>query len=296
MLIGWVGFGRMGKAMTDCLVAAGHEILVWDPYVTVVSSENLKSAKSASDLAGCEVIFTMVPTGDDVLSACVGPDGVFSGTAAHATKHVVDCSTVSIETSAEIRAALTAKNIQFLATAISGNPAAITARAASLVCSGPDDTYEACRPLLSVFTQNPPLYVGPAEEARLCKIAHNMYLGSSFAALVEAMLLAERGGIDRKTFLGFLGNTVLSSGLLKIKTPALVNEDWTPTFTAPLLLKDMNIAITLANETDLTVRVAEATATIIRKHLQAAERAPDSAAFLEKDYAFISTTMAGTDE
>ena len=89
-------------------------------------------------------------------------------------------------------------------------------------------------------------YVGEGEAARLVKICHNLILGIVAQALAETTVLAERGGIARSDYLDFINDSVMGSTFTRYKTPALVNLDFTPTFTGHLLRKDLELGLDAA--------------------------------------------------
>ena len=88
-------------------------------------------------------------------------------------------------------------------------------------------------------------YVGEGELARVCKIAHNVMLGVVIENLIEITLLAEKAGVPRHAFLAFINNGVMGSMFTRYKSPALVNLDWTTTFTPELLRKDLDLGLAL---------------------------------------------------
>ena len=117
-------------------------------------------------------------------------------------------------------------------------------------------------------------YVGEGELARVCKIAHNVMLGVVIENLIEITLLANKMGVPRHAFLAFMNNGVMGSMFTRYKSPALVNLDWTTTFTPELLRKDLDLGLALGREWDVPMPVTAATrevlqATFRRRHAQA---------------------------
>ena len=88
-----------------------------------------------------------------------------------------------------------------------------------------------------------------ASVARLVKICHNVFLGVVIQSLVEVTVLAEKGGVPRHAFLDFINKSVMGSMFTRYKTPSLVNLDFTPTFTPPLLKKDLDLGLDAARRT-----------------------------------------------
>src|SRR5690606_1221418 len=99
-------------------------------------------------------------------------------------------------------------------------------------------------------------YLGEGEVARLVKICHNLLLGVVAQSMAEITVLAEKGGVSRYDFLGFLNHSVMGSVFTRYKTPAYVNLDFTPTFTPVLLRKDFDLGLAAARRLGTTLPVA----------------------------------------
>ena len=118
--IGWVGMGRMGYPMAERLLAAGYDVSIWNRTKSKAEPLAQKGGKIVdrlSDLAGMDVVFSIVSTGKDVEQVYFGKDGVLSGNKAPAI--FVDCSTIAVEESAAIRQQLKALGADFVAACVS---------------------------------------------------------------------------------------------------------------------------------------------------------------------------------
>ena len=107
-------------------------------------------------------------------------------------------------------------------------------------------------------------YVGEGDLARLVKLAHNIFLGVVIQSLAEITVLAESGGVARAAFLEFMNDSVLGSAFTRYKSPALVNLDYTPTFTPVLLRKDFDYGLAAARALDVPMPVAALTAQLVQ--------------------------------
>ena len=177
--IGWIGTGRMGAPMAERLLKAGHDVTVWNR--TRAKAEPLaksggKVADKLSDLAGLDVVFSIVSTGKDLDEIYFGPNGVLAN-GGKAPKIVVDCSTISIEDSVDIRRKLMEAGSDYLTAPVSGNAKVIKAGKLSSVVSGSEDVFRAAKPLIDIIAPQGVAYVGEGDLARVCKIAHNVMLG-----------------------------------------------------------------------------------------------------------------------
>ena len=250
--VGWVGVGRMGEAMCERLLAAGVPVQVWNR--TKEKAEGLVSkgatlVDQASDLASCDIVFSMLANGRVLDAVMNGDDGLLSGDSGPGV--LVECSTVSVEESATLREQASAKGSGFLAAPVSGNPSVVTAGRMMFAVSGPADTFDEVRPMLEHI--GAATLVGEGEVARNVKIAHNLYLGVVTQALAEVTILCQKLGVDRADFLQFLNNSVMGSIFSGYKTPAFVNLDFHPTFTTRLLRKDLELGLAAARGAEVTL-------------------------------------------
>src|SRR6187399_61585 len=209
--IGWIGMGRMGYPMAERLLKAGNDVSIWNrtkSKAEPLAKSGGKVVDKLSDLAGCDVVFSIVSTGKDLEQVYFGKDGVVHGRNGKLPSVFVDCSTIALEESAAIRARLKELGSDFLACPVSGNAKVIKAGKLSAVASGPEGLFRSVQPLIEVFAPQGVSYVGEGELARVCKIAHNVMLGVVIENLIEIMLVAEKAGVPRHAFLAFMNNGV----------------------------------------------------------------------------------------
>ncbi len=264
--IGWIGIGRMGYAMAERLVQGGAEVTVWNrtrAKAEPLAQKGARIAEQASDLAACDIVFVMVSTYDDVHEVIAGPHGLLSGAAEVRTRLVIECSSISLEGSAQLRALLAARGIDLLAAPVSGNAKVIKAGRLSFVCSGPRAAYDAALPYLALIAPAS-TYVGDGELARIVKICHNVFLGVVIQSLAEITVLAQKAGVSRHAFLGFINQSVMGSTFSRYKTPALVNLDFKVTFTPKLLRKDLDLGLDAARALDVPMPLASATRDLVQ--------------------------------
>ena len=181
---------------------------------------------------------------------------------------------------------------EFVAAPVSGNAKVIKAGKLSAVISGSEAACKTVTPMLEVIAPRGVSYVGEGELARICKIAHNVMLGVVIENLIEITLLANKMGVPRHAFLAFMNNSVMGSMFTRYKSPALVNLDWTTTFTPELLRKDLDLGLALGREWDVPMPVTAATREVLQTHFGAATLKPDPEKYLQKDFAALMETMA----
>jgi 3-hydroxyisobutyrate dehydrogenase len=260
--LGWLGVGRMGAAMASRLIAAGNQVTVQNRTKEKAQALGAQVVDRPIDLADRDIVFIMVSADKDLVEVVTGPEGVLSDSS-KAPKIVVDCSTVSAETSVAIRAACEARGTQFLAAPISGNPKVVSSGKSTQAVSGSKAAYDIVRPYLEQIAKSA-VYVGDGEVARLVKICHNMMLGIVTQAMAEITVLAEKGGVKRSAWLEFLNNSVMGSPFTRYKSPAFVNLDFTPTFTPTLLRKDFDLGMAAAYDYDVSMPVSALCTEIVK--------------------------------
>jgi 3-hydroxyisobutyrate dehydrogenase len=293
--IGWIGMGRMGSSMAERLLKAGYDLSIWNrtrSKAEPLAAKGGKIVDKLADLAGMDIVFSIVSTGKDLKEVYFGPNGLITGRNGKLPQIFVDCSTIAVEDSKDIREQLKALGSDFIAAPISGNAKVIKAGKLSAVLSGTDAAVKAVTPMMEAIAPRGVAYVGEGELARICKIAHNVMLGVVIENLIEITLLANKMGVPRQAFLAFMNNSVMGSMFTAYKAPALVNLDWTTTFTPELLRKDMDLGLELGRDWDVPMPVTAAAREVLQAHFGAAmlQKNPDE--YLQKDFAAMMETMA----
>jgi 3-hydroxyisobutyrate dehydrogenase len=256
--LGWLGTGRMGTEMARRLLAAGCDLTVYNR--SAAKTEPLarlgaRTAGTVAELAATDIVFVTVGSSDDLMAAVLGQDGLMSRADGTAPRALVDCSTVSPEASARVRAEIAGRGTALLAAPVMGNPKVVRAGKMTAAVSGPRAAFDLAEPYLAMLGSGV-TYVGEGEEARAVKLCHNLFLGVVAQSLAEITVLAEKSGISRQVFLACLNKSVMGSLFTGYKTPAYVNLDFEPTFTAALLRKDFDLGLAAAREHEVPMPVA----------------------------------------
>jgi 3-hydroxyisobutyrate dehydrogenase len=253
--IGWIGTGRMGAEMAARLLDAGCDLAVYNRTRAKAEPLGAKGAKivgSPAALASRDIVFTTVGSSEDLINVILGPEGLLSGD--DAPSFIVDCSTVSAESSSHVREQAEARGTALLAAPVSGNPGVARAGRLTMSVSGPRAAFDEVAGYLNLIGAGS-TYVGEGELARTVKLCHNLFLGVVTQSLAEVTVLAEKSGVSREAFLNYLNNSVLGSVFSTYKTPAFVNLDFRPTFTATLLRKDFDLGLAAARELEVPLPV-----------------------------------------
>ena len=260
--VGWIGTGRMGYEMAAHLAKGGADVLAWNrtrAKAEPLEKHGAKIADKVSELAARDIVFCMVSTWEDVKEVMTRlPEGAKSR-----PRIVIECSSISLEGSAELRAMLARRGIEYLAAPVSGNAKVIKAGRLSFVCSGPRKAFDEALPYLKMIGPAAS-YVGEGELSRIVKICHNVFLGVVTQSLAEITVLAQKAGVPRHAFLDFMNQSVMGSTFSRYKTPAFVNLDFKVTFTPYLLRKDLDLGLDAGKRFEVPMPLAAATRDLVQ--------------------------------
>jgi len=252
----------MGYAMAERLAKGGCDIAVWNrtrEKAEPLAKYGAKLVNQLEELSTRDILFVMVSTYEDVKEV-IGK--ALAGRAK--PKMVVECSSISLDGSAELRTILKAQGVEYLAAPVSGNAKVIKAGKLTFVVSGPKAAYEAARPYLDMMGTGSS-YVGEGELARIAKICHNVMLGVVIQNLCEITILAQKAGMPRHAFLDFLNKSVMGSMFTRYKTPTLVNLDFHVTFTPKLLRKDLDLGLDAGRQFEVPMPLTSLTRDLLQQ-------------------------------
>ncbi len=263
--VGWVGVGRMGRALGGLLVHAGYPLVVWSRSAAsrrVLAERGAAEAASPADCARASaVLFTSLSDDAAVREVVLGAEGVLAG-AAPATI-LAETSTISGELSAELAEEAERAGVSYLRMPISGNAASAERGEVTALVSGPREAWETARPVVEAFS-SAQVYLGPGEEARVMKLVVNAIVVSTAQSLAEALALGRKAGLDWVPMLRTLAASTIASPWLKAKAELLETRDFTPTMTTRLILKDMDLVLASAREHGVPMPVAAATRQLLQ--------------------------------
>jgi 3-hydroxyisobutyrate dehydrogenase len=229
MQVAVLGLGKMGEPIARRLLDAGHELSVWNRTaerasgLAAAGARVLSSPSQSWEAAG--ICVTMVL--DDRALADI-TDELFVEPREGAV--LVDMSTVSPAASRQVADAAVAAGVAYLRAPVSGNPSVVEAGNLGIMVSGDEEVFGRTEALLRDIGPNV-FYVGPGEEARVLKLALNLMIAGNAQLIAEALVLGEANGLDRAKMLEVMGASADGSPFVKYKSAALVQDDYTATFT-----------------------------------------------------------------
>ncbi|ATJ81294.1 NAD(P)-dependent oxidoreductase [Halomonas beimenensis] len=246
--VAWVGLGKLGLPMARRIVAGGLAVSGFD-----LSDERLALAREAgieprADLGeaveGCPLVFVSIPDDRALTALCLTEGGLLERMASGSV--LIETSTVSVEVSARVAEAAAERGIAYLRCPVSGNPVAAEAGTLSAMVSGPREALERAMPALRHFTKAQ-YWLGEDEQARFAKLAINLMIAVSAGMLGEALTLARKGNIGWDAMLELVGDSAVGSPMVQYKVPPLRDRDFTSTFSAAQMAKDLDLILGCAH-------------------------------------------------
>lgn len=244
MRIGWIGIGKMGLPMASHLLRAGHAVRGFDPQPAAVAAfvaAGGAGAASIQDAArDAEVVVSCLPHDAALHEAATGPDGVLAAMAPGAV--FVDTSTVSPGVSQQVAQAAAERGVDYVRSAVSGNPVVAQAAGLTVFMSGSETACARVEPLLACFGSRV-FRVGDAEQARTMKLVLNLMIAVSAGMMAEALVLGEKGGLDWSQMLDVIGQSAVGSPMVNYKVPPLKQRDYASTFSCRQMVKDLDLIL-----------------------------------------------------
>lgn len=263
--IAFIGLGNMGSGMAANLIKGGHKVRAFDLNADAVQALVDQGASAPASLAeavsGADAVVTMLPAGPHVKSVYLGDDGVLA--LARADAVLLDCSTIDVDTAREVGEAAAAKGFAFVDAPVSGGVAAAEGGTLTFMVGGPQAAFEKAEPILDPMGKAV-IRAGEAGAGQAAKICNNMLLAIHMIGTCEAMNLAMKLGLDPQNFYDIASKASGQSWSLTSYCPvpgpvpaAPSNRDYKPGFAAPMMLKDLKLAMATAGEAGVSTPMGE---------------------------------------
>jgi 3-hydroxyisobutyrate dehydrogenase-like beta-hydroxyacid dehydrogenase len=250
--LGFVGLGVMGNSIVRRLLAAEHDVHVWNR--TRAKAEPLLEAgaqwaASPREVAErSEIVFTMVTNTAAVRAVTDGDDGILAGLAPG--KLYVDMSTASPANTRELAVRVAAAGAEMLDAPVSGTSVTVDQGKASLMVGGSDGAFSRARPVLEAIGPRV-IHVGSNGAAVTMKIAVNLSLAVQMLAFSEGVLLAEKSGIPREKAVEVMLASVIASPMVAYRGPLVLGHPDEVWFDCHMMQKDLNLALELGRELEV---------------------------------------------
>jgi 3-hydroxyisobutyrate dehydrogenase-like beta-hydroxyacid dehydrogenase len=239
MQVGFIGLGKMGRPMTQRLLAAGHTVHVFNRSrgaTDALVAEGATAADSAAQVAQrAEVVMSALPTPDSVQSVFAEMAG-----AARSGQIYIDHSTVSPGLNRSCAEQLEARGAKFLDAPVSGGPAGAQAGTLTVMVGGDQAVFDTALPVLQTFGKNIRL-CGPVGAGQVVKLINQLLVGVHTSAIAEAAVFGARFGADPQVVLDLLGTSFGGSTMMTRNMPRFMSRDFSGATPVNLILKDLGL-------------------------------------------------------
>ena len=294
--IGFIGLGIMGKPMARNLLKAGYGVTVFDIMGDVVEEVVGDGATAASNCAevadATDKIITMVPDSADSEKAILGPGGVLEG--AKPGSVVIDMSSIAPLVSQKIAAECAKKGVEMLDAPVSGGePGAINATLAIMV-GGKQEIFDQNFDLLKTMGGNVVL-TGDIGAGGVTKLANQIIVAANIAGLSEALVLAQKAGVDPERVFNAIRGGLAGSAVMEAKGPMMLSRNFRAGFRVRLHQKDLRNVLQTAQELSVPLPVTSLLQQVLGALMNEGESESDHSVILKfvEDLAKIEVKAGG---
>ena len=279
--IGFVGLGIMGKPMAKNLLKAGYSLTVYDivgDNMEEVVTEGASGASSSKEVAAnSDKIITMLPDSADSEAAILGANGVLEGASAGSV--IVDMSSIAPLMSQKIAAECAKKGVELLDAPVSGGePGAINATLAVMV-GGKQEVFDQCYDLMKTMGGNVVL-TGDVGAGGVTKLANQIIVALNIEALSEAMVLAQKSGVDPEKVFNAIRGGLAGSAVMEAKGPMMLDRNFRAGFRMRLHQKDLRNVLQTAQELNIPLPVTALVQQMVGALINDGESEADHSAIL----------------
>jgi 3-hydroxyisobutyrate dehydrogenase-like beta-hydroxyacid dehydrogenase len=282
--IAFLGLGRMGRPMAANLVARGHQVTVWNRTASTAEAFAAEHPAATAPTPGAavqsaEFVVSMLADDAALLGAYLGKDGVLETLPANAV--CVDMATVSPGTVARLHDLVTERGSSFVDAPVSGSVAAATAATLTIMAAGEPDAVERARSVLDHLGA-PVIAMGPSGAGCAMKLVVNAILHSLNGAVSEALVLAERAGIERTDAYAVLVESAVAAPFVQYRRASFERPDESPVaFRLDLAAKDIRLALALAADVGADLPQARTNLDVLTRAVDAGFEDRDETALAE---------------
>jgi 3-hydroxyisobutyrate dehydrogenase-like beta-hydroxyacid dehydrogenase len=279
-----VGTGRMGTAMTGRLRSGGADVIVYnrtreraEKAASQTGADVADTAREAASSAGTVI----VSLADDraVDEAYTGNEGIIAGL--NPGTVVADTSTIDPETARRIAHLVEEAGAGHLDSPVSGSVSVVERGELTIMAGGRDDDLDAARPVLDVLATRI-FHMGDHGTGAAMKLAVNAVVGALNLAVAEALVLAEKAGIERSTAYEVFASSVVAAPYVLYKRDAFEQPEETPVaFSLNLVAKDLDLILELARRVGASMEQAMANREAVGRALAAGFGDADISAIAE---------------
>ena len=284
--VGFIGLGIMGKPMARNLVQAGYELTVYDivgEAVEELATEGAKAAPSSQEVAAAtDKVITMLPDSADSERAILGPGGVLEG--ARPGTIVIDMSSIAPSMSQKIATECAKKSVEFLDAPVSGGETGAINATLAIMVGGKQEVFGQCSDLLKILGSNVVL-TGDVGAGNITKLANQIIVAANIEALSEALVLAQKAGVDPERVFNAIRGGLAGSAVMEAKAPMMLERNFRAGFRIRLHQKDLRNVLQTAQELNVPLPVTALVQQMLGSLVNDGDQESDHSAilhFLEK--------------
>ncbi len=261
--IGFIGLGVMGKPMAKNLLKAGFSLTVFDikpePVAELVALGAEKESSPSKVAGKCDIIITMLPNSPHVIQVLTGKDGVLEGIRPGSI--IIDMSSISPVVAKKMYAAAAEKGVEMLDAPVSGGEPKAIDGTMSIMVGGKEEVFESVKDILLSMGGSAVL-IGDIGSGNTAKLANQIMVALHLSAVSEAMVFAEKAGVDPEKVYQAIRGGLAASTVLDAKMPMILDRNFKPGGPIWMHTKDLLNVRDTALEIDapipLTTQILEA--------------------------------------
>ena len=280
--LGMIGLGKMGLALARTMMADGHEVCGYD--IDPARMEMLEKAgglpvASAKEMARRSgITFSILVKPEHILENTLGPNGIVAA-GTNGLIHV-EMSTMLPKFQRDLAEKLGAMGIETLDAPISGSHPKVADRTIAFMVGGQKEVYERVLPILKPLAASVE-HTGPNGTGATMKIVTNLFVNASVALLAELVLVGERAGLSHEIMMKCLRAGSVRGAMLEVAAPRLMARDFAPRGAVEIFYKDMGLAMELARENGVELRVVKAAREMFKRAYDAGWGQDDATRVIE---------------
>jgi 3-hydroxyisobutyrate dehydrogenase len=257
MKVGFIGTGNMGNPMASNVLKAGHELVVHDlrreATINLLEAGAVWADSPQAVAEQSEVVLGSLPNPSDVEQVFLGERGILAGM--RSGQAYFDLTTSDPLVSRRLAGIATERGVHFLDSPVSGGVQGARAGTLAVMVGGDQAVFEQYKPVLSAIGKNV-FYLGGVGNGNVAKLVNNMLAFVNRAAASEGLILGVKAGVDPQLLLDCIKASSGNSFSIGNMDTTVFKGDFSPTFTLDLATKDINLALQMAKDMKVPMRVA----------------------------------------
>ena len=284
MRIAFLGLGIMGSRMAGNLAHAGFELVVWNrtaERAQQLCREHPEASQAATPeeaAAGAEIVITMVVDGPQVAQVLLGEHGAATGAATGSL--FIDCSTIGPTATREIGARLTERGLELMDAPVTGSAPRAQDGTLTIMAGGSTEAFARGRPVLEAMGELI-VHAGALGDGQMVKLLNNAVAAANACVVGEALLVAQRAGIDLDALTQVMAAGSGGSTMLELKAGPMRAHDYTTLFKLEHMLKDVRLCLEEGQAAGAPFALAALTREILSAAMGRGHADDDFAALIE---------------